>query len=470
MAIFMKKLFFFVAFLFLTSTTATALNYYISDISVSGNKHTKLPVILRELPFSVGSYTNKEGLEKKIEKAYENLNNISLFNYINISYIVDTTFNIKDAHPCSINIELEERWYYWPLVNLKLEDRNLNSWIKEMDFNRITLGVGAKIDNLWGLGHDVVVNGTFGFEKGIKFSYNNIVLDRMGRHFLGLSFHALFNRTANAISIENKPVYIKSSNDFMEERVGGNITYTFRPEVRIRHSFSLGYNYTKVNDSVLLTNKDYWGSNKNIIGKYNLGYSYAFEQRNYIVYPTEGYYIGVDGTAEASDDFDILYGKVSANVQYYHKIGKRWFWGSDLKLSASTKNKKAYIYDRAIGYAGANISGYDLYVADGQHYGILSNNIRFLVLPKKIITINWLNWLSKFNKIHFTVYGRTGFDMGYVYHNHPGPFNNLSNSFLYGANIGVDIVTYYNIVLNFSYAINKEGAGGFTIGLKSPLF
>ena len=157
-------------------------------------------------------------------------------------------------------------------------------------------------------------------------------------------------------------------------------------------------------------------------------------------------------------------------MQYYKQLGKRWFWKSALELSTSFKNRNAYIYDRAIGYEQATVCGYDLYVIDGQHYGTFNNSFRFLLMPEKTLTLNFLRALSKFYKIPFTIYVSANVDMGYAHNKCPSVYNNLQNKLLFGAGIGIDILTYYDIILNVSYAYTIMNEGGFFFGLKTPIF
>lgn len=483
------KLIFFISFLFLASISAGAENICISDIYIKGNKKTKPFVILREIPIKIGSYLGEEKLQKKIKNSVENLRNISLFNDISITYEPDTLTNpqvleqlkreviIKGDYKPEMGISfyrlvicVTERWYYWPLINIKLEDRNLSSWIKDFDFNKITLGLGIKIDNLWGLDHSLSLSGIFGFEKGLRLSYNNISLDERGIHSIGFSAHTLFNKTVNVMAKENKPVYIKDAKNYLEESVGGSVSYTYRPEIRIRHTLTLGFRHRTIGDSVLIYNKDFWGTSDLVNREYSFGYKYSFDQRDYAVYPTEGYYIEAAVRGATEDDYKFFFAKIYAELQYYLKLSKRWYWGTSLKLSTSYKSRNAYIYDHAIGYNNINLSGYDLYVADGQHFITFNNTLRFLILPQKIVKLNFLRCLSKFYKIPFTIYATAMLDMGYVSQKFPQPTNTLSNSYLLGGGVGIDIVTYYDIVLNVSYAYTRMGKGGFFFGIKSSIF
>ncbi len=460
----------------------------ISRISISGNKTTKNSVILREISIKTGSYLSIEGLEEKITDSEINLRNTSLFNEVTITYEPDTLSDMATLclfeeeikkmprHNtgdqiifCNLKVNVTERWYYWPLIGLKLEDRNLSSWLKDMDFNKITFDAGIKIDNVWGLNHTLSLSGRFGYEKGVKFSYEDISLDPKGINSFSIGAYSKFNKTINAGCVDNKPVYVKSD-EYLEKNTGGYITYIYRPEIRVHHRITFDYNYRRINDSVLILNKDYYGTQNLKNHEYSLQYKFSFDQRDYSYFPTTGYYIGVNAKGTTSDNFNFWYGRIMADLQYYKKIGNRWFWKTAIKLSTSFKNSNAYIYDRAIGYDMANVCGYDLYVIDGQHFCSFNNSFRFLLLPQKTITLNFLRALSKFYKIPFTIYISASADMGYVHNRYPAGTNTLQNSYLLGAAIGIDILTYYDIVFNISYAYTKMNEGGFFFGLKTPIF
>lgn len=483
------------------SAALTAQNIYISDIYISGNNITRDKIILRELPFRRGMTISEPDLQDAIEKARQNLMNISLFNYVTITYQPSGTSFItapdslslaKDSTKTAntglkgaadkinsnipngatsyvIMISVEERWYLWPLFDVKLEDKNLSSWIKKMDVKRITYDVGGKMDNVWGLGHKFTVQGSFGYEQGVTAYYSNIALNKARTSYINLSAYALFNKNVDYITEGDKQQRLKSDH-LLKKTEGIKATYIYRPYIRTRHMLSLEYCFSSIKDSLLIANPEYWGVNSRFSRKFVLTYTYSLDQRNYIYYPTIGYYISGSAQLAESNNFDFVYWNTSIDMQYYKQLGERWFWGSTLKVSASMKNHASYLYDQAIGYQTASLTGYDLYVIDGQHYFTYNNAIRFCILPKKIVQLHILKKWNKVNKPNFTIYGTLKFDTGYVWQDHHRERNSLSNSFLFGSGIGIDVLTYYDIIFNFGYAINKKGTGGFTFGFKAPIY
>ncbi|MDR2776121.1 MAG: hypothetical protein LBC19_15570 [Tannerella sp.] len=441
----------------------------ISEIRISGNRKTKDFTILRELPFREGEIMAEDKLIYLLNVATENLNNISLFNFVYIDYMPDS-LDREDCLSCIVTIRVEERWYYWPQASLKFEDRNLSSWLHEKEFDRITIGWGMRIYNVFGMRHKITLSDYFGYEKGGRVAYSNIALDKKRTQLLGFSMSALYNKTINTCSSNDKVIYVKDPNRFPERSVEGVISYSYRPGIRMTHSFDIGYRWEHLGDTVLMLNEDYWGTDNLINNTFLFSYRYSYEHRDYIVYPTKGYYIGADVTGITADEMRFFYGELNVKLQYYREFFPRWFWSSRLNAGTSFKNRRAYIYDRHTGYEDKYITGYDYYVIDGQHHTILNNDLRFLVMPKKIFNLWSGNSSAKFTKIHFTLYAKLMYDIGYVHHSYRQESNTLANTFLWGSGIGLDLVTYYDIVLNCSYAINKMGERGFYFGIKAPVF
>jgi hypothetical protein len=46
--------------------------------------------------------------------------------------------------------------------------------------------------------------------------------------------------------------------------------------------------------------------------------------------------------------------------------------------------------------------------------------------------------------------------------------NTLGNALLFGYGAGVDIVTYYDVVVRFEYTFNRRGENGFFLHMGAP--
>lgn len=451
----------------LSSLHLLAQEICISSISIKGNKQTRDDVILREVAFSVGDTLTVEELEMAIIESRQNLVNTSLFNYVTISR--SESAEIGDRPHIDIEISVEERWYLWPLIDIKLEDRNLSSWLKKMDFDRITYTTGAIYSNMFGLSHKLSVKAMLGYERGVDLSYTKIQVNPEKTAYLGFETFYMSYKNLDYITENNKPRHL-SGGKVKEKTYGGAASVTFRPHISARHKITAQYDVSKIDDSVKLMNPNYWGVNGLTSRTFGIKYDYSDEHRDYIFYPVRGYYIGATLNLSESNEFDFLYGNIVIDLQYYKELGDRWFWGSTAKISTSAKTHSSYLHDRALGYDNFNITGYELYVVDGQHLITWGNSLKFTLLPQKIVHLNFIRNWNKLNKPHFTIYGKWIFDTGYVINSKKSETNTYSNNLIFGTGLGIDIVTYYDIVFNLGYALNNKGKTNFFFSFKAPIF
>ena len=98
----------------------------IDAVELTGNKTTKDFIILRELPFSVGDTLPVSDFPEQLRLAKENLNNLLLFNFLEITPLA----SVDNPELITLVIQVEERWYIWPLIEVKLEERNLSTWLQ----------------------------------------------------------------------------------------------------------------------------------------------------------------------------------------------------------------------------------------------------------------------------------------------------------------------------------------------------
>lgn len=439
----------------------------ISDISITGNKQTRDDIILREVDFSAGDTLDMEELGRILTESRQNLINTSLFNYVTISK--SETGDAGGISQVSVVISVEERWYLWPLIDIKLEDRNLSSWLKKMNFDRITYTGGAIYSNMFGLSHKLTVKTMLGYEKGFDISYTKIPANPRKTAYLGFEAFYMTYKNVDYMTENNKPLHL-SGGKVKEKTYGGAASITFRPHISARHKVTAQYEVSKIDDSVKLMNPHFWGVKGLESRTFGLKYDFSEEHRDYIFYPVKGYYLGATLDLSESNELDFAYGNLIIDLQYYKQLGDRWFWGSTAKLSASVKNRTSYLHDKALGYDNFNITGYELYVVDGQHLFTWSNSLKFTLLPQKIVHLNFIRNWNKLNKPHLTIYGKWLFDTGYVINGNRGKTNTYSNNLLFGTGLGIDIVTYYDMVFNLGYALNSHGKTNFFFSFKAPIF
>jgi hypothetical protein len=118
--------------------TISESSFIIDSIILTGNKKTKDFLIFRELTFKVGDTLNHNQLQENYQKSRNNLIKLSLFNFVDFT---DSLVGAGQYAHLLIQISFIERWYLWPFPIFEISDRNLNVWLKEKNFNRISYGI-----------------------------------------------------------------------------------------------------------------------------------------------------------------------------------------------------------------------------------------------------------------------------------------------------------------------------------------
>jgi hypothetical protein len=322
-----------------------------------------------------------------------------------------------------------------------------------------------------GLNEKLHATARIGYQKGLLVSYSDIALDRTRRHLFGLS--ASYNMVYNTAyqTENNEPVYITIHNEAIRKRYATGVNYLYRPGINERHAANLTFEYTSIDDTLISLNRHYWGGNKTNRSNINFTYSYAVDLRDVYFYPLNGTFLKLTGTMDAALDGSLLTASVYPEFGFYKKLATRWFYAGTLNGKVTVASTEAYLVEKALGYGSAYLRGYEDFVIDGHYFAMMKNTLRFLLLPTKVVEIKWLSALPKFNKIHFALYANVFADFGYVHNNHIASNNNtFENSFLYSGGAGLDLVTYYDIVIRVDYSINKKREGGWYITLITPFF
>lgn len=432
---------------------------------IEGNRITRDNIIIRELPFRIGDQIAESQLSRVLREAQVNLVNTSLFNFVELSSTEpDSLSNVN------IHILVTERWYIWPVVDVYFEDRNLSTWIKESNSERITYNLGARVENFMGMNNTLSATVTVGFQKGFRLNFSNISLDPFGRQYLNLYAGMSLLHSSHVGAEHDKPHFIKATDRYISEVYRIGASYTYRKNVRRRHTVNLEAEYKYIDDTILKVNPEYWGSKHLRQSSVYMSYGYQHDERDYIHYPTEGYYLAGSLRGSTNHDLSVFYGRLTGDFRYYQPLHGRWYASTILKMGVSAKNAHAYVFDRAIGYDDIQLRGYESYIVDGQHYVVNNNTLSFNILPRRNMQVGFLRNVPQFGKIHVSIFGRAYCDMGYAYHDYPTVHNHLSNRFLISGGVGLDIVTFYDIILMFDYAFNREGTPGFFFRVRTPFF
>ena len=435
----------------------------ISSINLVGNKVTKDRIIFREIEFEVGEELILSDLDSLITKSQQNLMNRSLFNFVNISK------EIKNSN-CSIIVSVTERWYIWPIPIIQFADRNINAWWEKRDFNRINYGIDLRVDNFRGLMENLNIILQFGYDIKVGMKWRIPYLTKNQVFGMGLEGGVQLNHEVAYQTIDNKQQFYNSPSGYAQQNTYGGVSLTFRPEYNYLHGFNIGFNQFIFQDTITEINPDF-GSGATEYNFFTIYYSFKLDYRDYKPYPLLGTYFDFSVKKQGLGIFnsDVNDISLSASFDHYFRIYSRWYFAYNMGGKVSSEQQQLpYFLKSGLGYHPYNIRGYELYVVDGQQLGIVKSNFKFAIVPRTSFNINWIK-STKFSEVFFSMYANLFFDFGYVRDVYTYEQNPLANQMLYGMGIGIDMISYYDIVLRFELSVNKQKHTGFFISFVAPI-
>ncbi len=439
----------------------------VADILIVGNKATRPFIITRELIFHVNDTLPRYVLDEAMSRSRENLLNSSLFNFVEIIDQPDA----NDSMRTHVIVRVSERWYLWPLPIFELVDRNFNEWWLTKDFARTNYGAYITRENFRGRKEKLSILLRLGYSQRLGMYYTIPYINR--KQINGLAFGITYTRNHEiAYGLKNsKLAYFKSDAEHVRRQFGAGLTFTHRDGIHNYHAVSAEFQNNRIADSIALLNADYFLRNETTQQLTIINYQYKCDYRDIKVYPLKGFYFDFEaykiGIGTFRNEPDLL--AFTSNYRRYWEVSPRWHFAMGAKGKISGRTFAPYYNQRGLGYGSDYIRGYEFYVIGGQHYALFKSNLKFTLIPEKIISTPVIP-LEKFNRIPFAVYLNVFYDAGYVRDRQFAETSPLSNSYQHGAGIGIDYVTYYDLVFRMEYAINKLNEHGLYLHFSAPIF
>lgn len=432
----------------------------IKSIDIKGNKQTRKIIIIRELPFKQNDTLDFADFKTNLDKGRENILNTSLFNFVEIDTVrADSVF-------FEITINVTERWYLWPIPIFEQASRNFNTWLYERDFEKVNYGLFFAKVNFRGRNELLRFVLRRGFREQYGFSYINPGVGMKQKVGYELKFLMYRQKKVAVLNISNKPfeIYTNSYNYFNSNT---SFRITYRPKIHNWHEISVSYNDHYVTDTVLSVNGNFIGNNSNYIRHFNVLYTFTRDKRNSNYYPLYGYYLSCTFTKTGLNIFkgEPSFIAINSKLSKYTKITERLFHSLLCHGDYSTNKEQSYIFTKALGYSNY-VRGMELYLIDGNGFGLFNTSLKYQVIKPKFKHIRKIK-SEKFAKFHYSLYMGINCDIGYAF-NQTEAYLPHSEEFLYGYGLGIDFVTYYDIVMRFDLSRNKFNENGLFLHFKVP--
>jgi outer membrane protein assembly factor BamA len=416
----------------------------INSVTLIGNKKTKREIILRELTFNEGDSIRQDKINEAIQRSKENLLNTSLFNFVDVFYKpADTLIDII--------IVMSERWYIWPLPIFEIVDRNLNEWLLTKDFSRTNYGLYLAIYNFRGRNETLALGFRDGYTKKYSLQYSIPYVSKNQKE--GISFSVAYSRNHEIAytTSKNKLVYHDDDDIFVKQEFYASAQMTFRRKLYNTFMVRIEYDDMELSDTIPLLNHDYFTAQAKRQRFKGLTLLFKSDHRDLVSYPLHGTYFEAEYFQRGFDFLgdDIAQPNLYSSFRYYTELKKNIYFATGLKGKFSGPSKQPYNITRALGYGRDYVRGYEYYVINGQNFLLLKNNLKFRLLPTFVKKFNFIP-SEKFSTIPFSFYLNAFYDMGYVDDQQYFQNNSLTNTLLPGYGIGIDFVSYYDVVFSFT--------------------
>lgn len=438
----------------------------IGRIKLAGNDVTRNKIVLRELEYKSGDTLTETAFERLTVLSRNNLLNRSLFNFVDIDAVaVPGTADVVD-----VEVKMTERWYVWPLPIFELADRNFNAWWKNRDFSRVNYGFFLTHNNFRGRMEKLKLLIRAGYDQNYYLTYEVPYLNKKQNFGIGIQAGYQRSRQIAYNTIADQQVNIKEDDKFAKQASYAKFMVSYRKGFNQLHQFYVGYENFLFSDTVLKLNPGFLNSSNPRVEFVSMMYIFKLDYRDSKPYPLNGTYFEAElskygfGVLKTAPDF--FYAKTT--FDWYTRLAKRWYWASNVTSKFSTTGYQPYFLTRGLGFGNDFVRSYELYVIDGQNYGLFKNNLKFTLLNPRIRNLPLIK-TDKFRKIHFAMYMNLFFDAGIVKNNHASTRNLLQNELLFGSGLGLDLVTYYDLVFRLEYSVNRQGESGFFVNFVAPI-
>ncbi|GEO22979.1 hypothetical protein CQA01_35130 [Cyclobacterium qasimii] len=439
----------------------------VNNIFIVGNEKTRKNIILREMDIEENMTYNWEEFVALVAADQKKIYNLQLFTTATV-----TPLFVGDEQ-VELLVSLKERWYILPSIIFNLADRNFSEWYSNQnrDFSRVNYGVKLDHNNIGGRNEKLRVIGQIGFTQAILLNYTIPYFDKNQLHGLAAKFNFYTNKNIPVRSIGNKQYFFRNPDeDILRKTLNASLTYSFRGSFYNFHYFTAGYHNTQIHEDVIIENPDYFTHDGKKLQYFLASYRYRHDNRDNVAYATQGTLLDASLTKYGlfgKDDINELEFSIMAST--YKRLGDKSHFATGISGSAFFSDNQPYTLVRGIGYKPDFIRGYELNVIEGQQLIVHKNSLRYELFDVAYDISDFMP-IDEFSVFPLKLYLSANFDHGYVRDANRLPQNAaLTNKYLSGYGMGLDLIGMYDAVFRFEYSVNNMGTRGFFINVKAPL-
>lgn len=426
----------------------------IDSITIVGNERTQDRIILREMPLQPGDTVLLDLLQQEIERCEYTIMNTGLFNRAKITYLAWE----GSSNRVHLLVTVEENWYLYPIPLFELADRNFNVWWVDQNrsLERTNIGIDFAHINLTGRKDRLKASIKYGYTRRYALSYNLPYINKA--QTLGLSANASLvrNRETNHRTEAGKQAFYRDEDGYVYERFSGGLGLAYRPRIQGFHRLTLEYLQLRTAEAIALDlNPDFFLEGRQRQRYFRLSYNFFYENRDVAPYPWSGSFVQGSAVKSGLGIFGERSG-LTLNSAYgrYLPIGKRWSMGLEARAKLSLiRSPQPYQENRGLGFGAYSMRGWEYYVVDGLDAVLGKSSLKFRFWEHRF-NFGKLMPIGALRQMPVRLHLAFNNDLGYVNSPHNRLSNPHSNRLLWGGGIGLDIVLYYDKVIQIQYSFN----------------
>jgi len=185
---------------------------------------------------------------------------------------------------------------------------------------------------------------------------------------------------------------------------------------------------------------------------------------DYIPYPTRGYAAMVSLSKNGFTK-NVNCWQLHVKGLASWPLSPKTFFNLNLYGGIKLPFKQPYFFQRFLGYGDVYMQGFEYYVIDGVAGGYAKTTLTRELLHLAIRAPQGKK-MKEPVRIPFRLYARVFGNAGYVRNPQPGD-NTLSNKLLYSGGLGIDILTFYDVIFRLEWTVNSLGQNGLFLHRKS---
>lgn len=450
-----------VLLLLIATSALSAQNNYerIVRVQLSGNRHTRSSVILRELSVRDGDRISAEAASHLADLNYRRLYNLNLFSQIDV--LADTAH----ADSCILQVQVKEQWFLLPQADLQLADRNFNVWWNEQhrDFDRMNLGLYLYHKNVSGNMDRLTLSIHAGYTQQLALSYAFPYLDRQQQHGIGFSAGYSRSRELAFATMGNKLRFAHDTTRFLYENRFATLSWIYRPKYAFRSIFSIGLVQTKVGDTIVRLNPEYFDAASQKLSYAELAYRLEYNGVDNWNYPRKGLkWVAATALRKGWEGMNTM-ALLDMEFGYFERWNRNFLFSFIARGRTNFGANQSYALSQGLGYRSNLVRGYEYYVVEAQHLGIGRVNLKY----------EWVRHRFRKTGIPYVpelplwIYPKIFVDAGYASNNSRLTSNTFANKLLYSVGVGIDIITAYDLKLRIEFAWNHLGENGIYLHANS---